>query len=325
METKDNISVLVEIKNNRISSLSLELLGKAKEIGRKLNKPVIAILIGDEIKEHEEELLKYDIDFVYSYEGIYKNASNNVYANVIEEFVKETETDTLLLGDNDFSKEIGGKIAVRFNSGMTVGCSDLNVNDFGKLVQRKPISGENIFAEMICKENRPQIVTIKKSVVEAIKISNESKAKLIKGRLKNADLNSDISILEKIKREISVPIEEAEVLVVAGRGFKNKEDLDVAKRLAKKLNGEFAVTRPLVEMGWEKHSKQVGISGTIVKPRLIITLGVSGALQFVLGMDKSNYIVAVNTDSEAPIFDVAHYGLVGDLYEITKELLMEEK
>lgn len=320
MEKKDNIAVLVEIKNNRISSLSLELLGKGREISRKTKKALIAVLIGDGVKEFEEELLKYDIDFIYSYEGVYKNASANVYANIIEEFVKETETETILVGDNDFGKAIASKIAVRFNSGLTVGCIDLDVNSFGKLVQRKPISG-GLTAEMICKEAKPQIVTVKKSVMEIAKKVENPKAELIKGRFKNIDLASDMTIIEKIKREITLPIGEAEVLVVAGRGFKSKEDLELAKKLAKKLNGEFAATRPLVEMGWAKHTQQVGISGTIVKPRLIITLGVSGAIQFVLGMDKSDYIVAVNSDKEAPIFDVAHYGLVGDLYEIVPELL----
>lgn len=320
MDKKDNIAVLVEIKNNRISSLSLELLGKGREISRKTKKALIAVLIGDGIKEFEEELLQYDIDYIYSYEGVYKNASANVYANIVEEFIKETEGETLLVGDTDFSRGVATKIAVRFNSGLTVGCIDLDINDFGKLVQRKPIAG-GLIAEMICKEAKPQIVTVKKSVMEIAKKVENPKAELVEGRFKNIDLSSDMTIIEKIKREISLPIGEAEVLVVAGRGFKNKEDLELARKLAKKLNGEFAVTRPLVEMGWEKHTKQVGISGTIVKPRLIITLGVSGAIQFVLGMDKSNYIVAVNSDKEAPIFDVAHYGLVGDLYEIVPELL----
>ncbi|WP_297638067.1 electron transfer flavoprotein subunit alpha/FixB family protein [uncultured Clostridium sp.] len=320
MEIKDNIAVLVEIKNNRVSSLSLELLGKGRDLAKKMDKALAAILIGDRVEEFEEELLKYDIDYIYSYEGVYKNASANVYGNIVEEFIKETNTDTLLIGDNDFGKAIATKIAVRFNSGLTVGCVDLDINDFGKLVQRKPISG-GLMAEMICKEAKPQILTVKKSVMELAKKVEVSKAEVIKGRFKNIDLSSDMTIMEKIKREITLPIGEAEVLVVAGRGFKNKEDLELAKKLAKKLNGEFATTRPLVEMGWAKHTQQVGISGTIVKPRLIITLGVSGAVQFVLGMDKSDYIVAVNNDKDAPIFDVAHYGLVGDIYEIVPELL----
>lgn len=321
MDKKDNIAVLIEIKNDRVSSLSLELLGKGSELAKKKNKALIAVLIGDEIKEYEEELLQYELDYVYSYEGIYVNASSNVYANIVEEFVKETESETLLIGDNDFGKAIASKLGARLNTGLTVGCIDLEVNSFGKLLQRKPISGDGIIAEMICKEVRPQIVTIKKSVMDMAKKTENKKGVVIKGSLRSADLYSDTTILEKVKREITVPIGEAEVLVVAGRGFKNKEDLELAEKLAKKLNGEFAVTRPLVEMGWAKHTQQVGISGTIVKPRLIITLGVSGAIQFVLGMDKSMNIVSVNSDKEAPIFEVANYGLVGDLYEIVPELL----
>lgn len=319
----DNISVLIDIKNSNITKLSLELLGKARELADKSFKPLNCILIGSNIKDICEDLKKYDIDNIHVYEDVkLKNTFPDVYVNILETYINNYNPSVLLLSHTDNRKAIASKLAARFNTGLTTGCVDLDIDkDTMNLLQIKPIFTDDLMAEMICENKRPQIATVKSSSFNSISNSKNIDTKISIESLDNINLNSDFELIEKVKRELVVPIEDAEVLVVAGQGFKNKEDLSLAKELAKKLNGEFAVSRPLVQLGWADHKLQVGISGKTVKPRLIITIGVSGAVQFTIGMDKSEQIIAINQDKDAPIFKIANYGLVGDLYEILPNLL----
>lgn len=319
----DNISILIDIKNSNITKLSLELLGKGRELADKSSKALNCILIGNNVKNICEELEKYNIDNIYIYENSKLDTIfPDVCVNILETYVNNYKPSILLVSDTDKGKAIASKLAARFNTGITTGCVDLDIDiNTMNLLQIKPVFTDDLMAEMICENRRPQIATVKSSSFDSISSLKTIDTKISLESLENINLTSNFELIEKIKREIVVPIEDAEILVVAGQGFKNKEDLSLARNLAKKLNGEFAVTRPLVQLGWADHKLQVGISGKTVKPRLIITIGVSGAIQFTIGMDKSEQIIAINQDKNAPIFKIAHYGLVGDLYEILPNLL----
>lgn len=317
----EDITVLIDLKEGRLTSLSLELLGKGRALADKVSKKLIAVVIGHSIKEIVNELKLYNIDEIYSYDN--KKLESFLlepYSAVLTDFIERVKPSTILISDNDYGKTIASKIAAAFNTGLTSGCTELDIKENLDLIQIKPI-GEDLLVEMLCEGNRPQVATVKKSVMDPIEKIVLKPVRIIECNTENLNLNSRVKILNKVKREITVPIEQAEVLVVAGQGVKSKEDLNLIREFAKRINGELAVTRPLVQLGWADHKLQVGISGKTVKPSLIITVGVSGAIQFVVGMDKSKNIIAINTDKDAPIFKIANYALVGDLYEILPELI----
>lgn len=323
LEFKD-IAVVVEVREGRITSNSLELLGKGRTLSDKVNKKLLAVLIGNNVKDIKEELLNYNIDEVFLYENeLLKEFNLERYSNILTDFIVVEKPSSLLISDSDYGKALASKLAVRFNTSITSGCIDLDIDEQLNLKQIKSMGTENLLVELESKERRPQIVTVKKSVMDSIK-KEEIKVdinRLKESNLENINLNSAIELISKKRREVIVPIEEADVLIVAGLGVKEKKDLELLEKLAKKLNGQLAFTRPVVQLGWAEHSKQVGISGKIVKPSLIITVGVSGAIQFVLGMDKSKEIIAINNDKNAEIFKIANLGIVGDLYEVIPKLI----
>ena len=180
-------------------------------------------------------------------------------------------------------------------------------------------------AQIVTPNSRPQLATVRYKVMTAPKRSEEIKGEIVNCKIDKEKLQSGITALEIKKKVSEVGISDAEVIVAAGRGIKSEKDLEMVKELAKALNAEFACTRPLIEAGWVDAKRQIGLSGRTVRPRLIITCGISGAVQFTAGMNNSDYIFAINTDEKAPIFKVAHYGVIGDMYEVIPELIEKIK
>lgn len=320
------ILVYVEHIGGEIHPVTRELIGKARELAGKIGHPVFAVFIGYRIFGKAEELLAYGVDkvFVYDYEQLaYFKADN--YANVFEDCIRRTKPSIVLVGATSIGRSLAPRLSTRFRTGLTADCTVLDVRNNTDLVQIRPAFGGNIMAQIITRNNRPQFATVRYKVMNPADCVSDPKGTIEKCLVDKSLLDSRIKVLNVRKKEKEPDITDAEVLVAAGRGIKDKKDLALVEELAELLGGQMAVTRPLVEEGWAHYTRQIGLSGRTVKPKLIITCGISGAVQFAAGMKSSENIIAINKDRNAPIFKIAHYGIVGDLYEVLPALIARIK
>ncbi|MDD3096048.1 MAG: electron transfer flavoprotein subunit alpha/FixB family protein, partial [Candidatus Marinimicrobia bacterium] len=212
-------------------------------------------------------------------------------------------------------------VAARFRTGLTADCTMLDVQKNTDLDQIRPAYGGNIMAHIHTPNHRPQFATVRYKIFDAPERQDDASGKPEYLDIGSDKLASRIKVLEVKKKEKVKSIEDADVIVVAGRAFKKEDDLSIAYELADLLGGMVAVTRPLIEAGWADPRLQIGLSGRTVKPKLIITCGVSGAIQFVAGMNNADTVIAINKDPKAQIFSVAHYAVIGDIYEILPEMI----
>ncbi|AOR22507.1 electron transfer flavoprotein subunit alpha [Clostridium taeniosporum] len=320
------ISVYVDHVNGKIHPVTYELIGKARELAAKINHPVYCVFIGHNILDEAKELLHYGVDkvFVYDDEEL-KDFRIETYAAAFEEFIKKVKPSSILVGATTIGRSLAPRIAARFRTGLTADCTILDIKEDTDLVQIRPAFGGNIMAQIVTPNSRPQLATVRYKVMTAPERKDETNGEIIKCEIKKDKLNSGIKVLEIKEKNTEVGISDAEVIVAAGRGVKSEKDLTMIKELAELLGAEFACTRPLIEAGWVDAKRQIGLSGRTVRPRLIITCGISGAVQFSAGMNNSDYIFAINSDEKAPIFKVAHYGIVGNMYDIIPQLIEKVK
>ncbi len=316
------IAVYVDHDGDEIHPVTLELIGKARELADKIGHKVYCIFIGSNIMESAKELLHYDVDEVFVYDAPeLEHYIPEVYASVFEIFIKNVKPCSILVGATATGREIAPRIAARFKTGLTADCTILDITEETDLVQIRPAFGGNIMAQIATPNNRPQLATVRYKVMNAPERSDEVKGKITNCSIEGLSLETKTKIIEMQPKEKIQTIENAEIIVAAGRGVKTKEDLALIRELADALGGEIACTRPLVEAGWMDGKCQIGLSGRTVRPKLIITCGVSGAVQFTAGMNNSDYIFAINKDEKAPIFKTANYGIVGDIYEVIPKLI----
>ncbi|EKQ54731.1 MULTISPECIES: FAD-binding protein [unclassified Clostridium] len=320
------IGVYVDHVDGDIHPVTYELIGKARELAGKINHPVYAVFVGNNISNKAEELLHYGVDKVFVYDDKeLKYFRIEPYTAAFEDFINKVKPTALLVGATTIGRSLAPRIAARFKTGLTADCTILDMKENTDLVQIRPAFGGNIMAQIVTPNSRPQLATVRYKVMTAPKRSEEIAGEIVSCSIDKEKLKSGITALEIKKKAAEVGISDAEVIVAAGRGIKSEKDLDMVMELAKALNAEFACTRPLIEAGWVDAKRQIGLSGRTVRPRLIITCGISGAVQFTAGMNNSDYIFAINTDEKAPIFKVAHYGVVGDIYEVIPELIEKIK
>jgi len=322
----NGIAVLAEIDDgHHLHPVTLELLGKARELADKVNYPVYALVIGHNVAEAAEKLLSYGADEVFVYDSPELEFFKiEPYTNVLEDFIRKQRPSSMLVGGTVNGRSLAPRAAARFRTGLTADCTVLDISPSTDLDQIRPAYGGNIMAHINTPKHRPQFATVRYKIF-SIPEESEAKGKITRCELPETALASKIDVLERKKKEVEQGIEEAEVLIVAGRGVKKKEDLELLEELAGLLNGRIASTRAVIEAGWMNPKLQIGLSGRTVKPKLVITCGVSGAIQFVAGMNNSELIVAINSDPGASIFKVAHVRLVGDLYTILPELIRNIK
>lgn len=322
----NGVVVYVDHVDGDIHPVTFELIGKARELADKVNQKVYCIFIGSNIEEKAEELLHYGVDeiMVYDKEEL-ENFRIEPYAAVIDDFIKKVKPAVLLVGATTVGRSLAPRVAARCRTGLTADCTILDIKDNTDLVQIRPAFGGNIMAQIVTPNSRPQLATVRYKVMSAPERDEFASGALTICDIDSSKLASNIEVKEVVAKEKEHSISEAEVLVVAGRAVKSEKDMEMIKELADLLGGEVAVTRPLIEAGWEDAKKQVGLSGRTVRPKLIITCGVSGAVQFTAGMNNSDYIFAINKDEKAPIFKASHYGIVGDIYEIVPKLIEEIK
>lgn len=316
------IAVYVDHVEGDIHPVTLELIGKARELAKKVNYPVYCLFLGSNIESKAKELLHYGVDevFVYDKEEL-KDFRIEPYAAAFEDFVNKVKPSAILVGATTVGRSLAPRMAARFRTGLTADCTILDIKENTDLVQIRPAFGGNIMAQINTPNTRPQLATVRYKVMNAPQREDEAKGKITKCEIDSSKLASNIDVLKVTHKEKEENISDAEVIVACGRGIKSEKDMEMVYELAGLLGAQVAGTRPLIEAGWLKAKRQIGLSGRTVKPKLIIALGISGAVQFTAGMNGSEYIFAVNKDEKAPIFNTAHYGIVGDIYEIVPRLI----
>lgn len=320
------IVVYVDHVDGDIHPVTYELIGKARELAGVTKEPVYALFMGQGISEKSRELLHYGTDQVYVYdEPELARFQIEPYTAVFEDFIRKVRPSTVLVGATTVGRQLAPRVAARMKTGLTADCTVLEMNADTDLSQIRPAFGGNIMAHIKMPNHRPQMATVRYKVMNAPERMEEVSGEIVPCKISREKLGSHVEVLDIVRKEKEKFIENADVLVVAGRGVKKAEDLDMLRELAGLLGGQLACTRPLAEAGWLDAKYQIGLSGRTVRPKLMITVGVSGAIQFVAGMNHADHIFAVNKDPKAPVFKTAHYCLVGDLYEIIPRLIEKLK
>ena len=303
--------------------MTLELIGKAHELARVIGQQVNCLMIGDHIEQAADSLLDYGVANVYLYEDArlqYFRADN--YTEVFEDCIQRSHPAVVLVGATVSGRSLAPRTAARFRTGLTADCTVLEMRENTDLVQIRPAFGGNIMAQILNTNHRPQFATVRYKVMDPA-VKQARIGKVVSCPIDPAKLDSKIEWLKIENKEQEVSISDAEVLVAVGRGVKDEKTLALIEALAQKLHAQMACSRPVVESGRYDVRRQIGLSGRTVKPKLILTFGISGAIQFTAGMKGAEKIIAVNTDPQAPIFDLAHVAVVGDAGQIAENMLKE--
>ncbi|HZW49581.1 MAG TPA: electron transfer flavoprotein subunit alpha/FixB family protein [Bacillota bacterium] len=317
-----NLAVYLECQNGTIHPIGWELVGKAKELAKQLNQRVCGVLIGMDLATQIAEAGKYGLDDLVVYEAEeLRHFRIEPYTAAWQDFIINRKPNIILMGATNLGRSLAPRLAACFSTGLTADCTVLHVESNGALVQIRPAFGGNIMAQIKTPSTRPQMATVRYKVMQAAIPDAVTLPDMEFRTLAKEQLVSAITILRIQSKPPVRDISDAEVIIAIGRGVKSREDLKLIQQLADRLQATLAFSRPMIEAGWADARQQIGLSGRTVKPKLLITLGISGSVQFVAGMSGSEYTIAVNTDAQAPIFQVAHLGLVGDLSEFVVELL----
>ena len=321
------ILVYVEHHNNETHPVSFELIGKALELAKVRKEPVYAIVIGYKVEHLAKEVLTYGVDKVFLYDDkSFENFNVEIYTNVLEHFFNTYQNNIFLVGGTPLGRSFAPRVAARLRTGMTADCTALEVTEEGDLLQIRPAFGGNVMAKINTVNHRPQMATVRYKMFQKPPIVKPH-GELVVESTKKINKQTQITLLDILRKPKAKDISESEILICVGRAFKKQADLELIEPLRKHLNADVACTRPLIENGWFDPRLQVGLSGRTVKPKLIINIGISGAVHFIEGMKESELIVTINNDPNSKLFDISHYAIVGDLYEILPKInsLLEAK
>lgn len=324
---RKGVWVFAEQRQGVLGKISLELLGKAQELGEILSQEVSALLIGENVKNLADELMEFGADRVYLAEGPdLEDYRTGAYSKVICELVEQYKPNILLMGATHIGRDLAPRVSRRVGVGLTADCTELTIDSDEKiLLQTRPAFGGNVMATIANRYSRPQMATVRPGVMEARK-NRKEKAVLVphKTALTWEDIGTTVLEIVKEKKR-DVDLAGAKIIVAGGRGVGDEKGFQMLRELADLMDGEVAGTRVAVEEGWITSEEQVGQTGQSVRPELYIACGISGAIQHRAGMMNSRYIVAVNRDPRAAIFQVADWGIVGDLHEVVPEMIRQLK
>ncbi|MHA2399773.1 MAG: electron transfer flavoprotein subunit alpha/FixB family protein [Promethearchaeota archaeon] len=319
-----NIWVFVEFKKGVVRGVSLELIGKAKELTEKTQEKVCAVLIGNNVSQFHEEFSSHGIDqIVLCEDEVLKEYLTETYSKILVELAEKYLPNIILFPATKIGRDLAPRIAANLNTGLTADCIDLDIQD-GNLLQTRTVYGGNYLADTICPNTRPQLVTVRPNVMDKSEPTENNDPEIIEIPCTIDPTQLKTKIIEKIETTVSdvKPIDEAEIIVSGGRGIGSKENFKIIEELANVLNAAVGASRASVDAGWISKSCQVGQSGTVVCPNIYIACGISGTTQHLVGMKSSKKIIAINKDPNAPIFDICDYGIVGD-FKIIIPLLTE--
>lgn len=327
MNIKDysGVTVFCEQREQVISKVSFELIGKARSIADQINKKVTAVILGYNIESQCQELINYGADHVIFVDKkeleIYTTES---YAQALTMVLENTKPEIVLVGATSIGRDLAPRVSSRLQTGLTADCTSLEIGENDELLMTRPAFGGNIMATIVCPDHRPQMSTVRAGVMLMLDKDENRTGSIEKMDVKFTDSIHRVKVLEVVKEEKEeASITEASILVSGGRGVGSKENFDMLTEVAHLLKGTVSASRAVIDAGWYDHSRQVGQTGSTVRPDIYLACGISGAIQHVAGMEESDYIIAINKDTDAPIFDVADFGIVGDLKKILP-VLMEE-
>ena len=322
----NGICVYVDHDNGKIHRVTYELCGKAVELSKVTGHPVYALMIGSNVTEAASKVLRYGVDKVFVYDHpSFENFTIEPYTAAFYDFVQQIKPSSILVGATNLGRQLAPRIAARCRSGLTADCTVLEMKENTDLVQIRPAFGGNIMAQIVSTDTRPQFCTVRYKVFSEPKAQETGKGEVVSMTVTQDMLRSAVSVLSSQEKPKDVDISEADVIVAVGRGASSEAMRACAQELADLLGGVVACTRPMVESNIYDAKHQIGLSGRTVKPKFILCLGISGAVQFAAGMKASDVIVAINTDKNAPIFDIAHYAVVGDVQQIVPQLIAKIK
>ena len=316
------ICVYADCTDGKIHRVTFELCGKARELAQVTGHPVYALVIGYRVSTCAETLCHYGVDKVFVYDHAeFADFRIEPYTAAFCDFIKKEKPSSILVGATNLGRQLAPRVAARCRTGLTADCTVLEMKKNTDLMQIRPAFGGNIMAQIVTPNTRPQFCTVRYKVFAEPKPTDIPSGEIISMEVTAQMVKTDVQVLRAVEKPKDIDIAEAEVIVAVGRGASGEARRVRAEELADLLDGVVACTRPLVESNVFDAKHQIGLSGRTVKPKLIITLGISGAVQFTAGMKSSDCIVAVNSDPAAPIFDVAHYCVVGDVNEIVPKLI----
>jgi len=320
--------VIAEQENGQLMNVTFELLGAAKELCAKLEEKCCAVLVTAAAGELPQQLIAAGADVVYVVEDAkYADYDTELYTDAICQLSKKYDPASIMFGATDDGRDLAPRVAARLHTGLCADCTALDVTDDKLVAWTRPALGGNICATIICDVNRPQMGTVRPKVFKPAELDNTRTGDVI-AFTPEAGAVSRVELVKKeaLSSENAVKIDEADMIAAGGRGFGSKEKFDVLEQLAALFeNSAVAGTRAAIDEGWLTHSQQVGQSGKSVTPHIYFACGISGAIQHLSGMKDSDIIIAINKDAEAPIFTVAHYGIVGDVNVILPKLIEKIK
>ena len=334
LEEYKDVYVFAQQVDGEISGISYELLGKAKDLAADLGEKVVAVLLGYNVKGLADSLAEYGADKVIVVDDkeleVYRTEP---YAHGLASVINEFKPEIMLVGATAIGRDLGPTVSARVATGLTADCTQLDIGDFplvaipgkeqkhNQLLMTRPAFGGNTIATIACPNNRPQMATVRPGVMQKIEPIKGAKAEVVDYNPGFTPDNRYVTVKEVVKAvSDTVDIMNAKILVSGGRGVGSPENFKILEDLAAVLGGEVSCSRAVVDSGWKPKDLQVGQTGKTVRPHVYFAIGISGAIQHVAGMEESDIIIAINKDEDAPIFDVADYGIVGDLNKIVPEL-----
>lgn len=314
--------IFVEQERGDIHPVAYELIGEAQKMAPKVGYRVNCVIVGGEgTTANGAKLLDYGVDRVYVYEHPgFEGFRADCYADAVADCIAYHKPSSVLIGATSVGRSLAPRLATRFHTGLTADCTTLDIQENTDMIQIRPAFGGNIMAQILIAQSRPQFATVRYRVMDRAKKVEHPAGKIVPIPVTEAMVRSRIDVISSTLIEKKQTIEEAERIVAIGRGVRSEEGVALCRELAEALGAQLAFTRPMVEQGIGDQLHQIGLSGHTVRPKLIITCGVSGAIQFTSCMNSAETIVAINSDPEAQIFGVASYCIVDDLYEVVPRL-----
>ncbi|QAT39292.1 electron transfer flavoprotein subunit alpha/FixB family protein [Clostridium sp. JN-9] len=320
--------VFAEQRDGKLQKVSLELLGKGKDLADKLGVQLTALLLGSQADDMAETLIAYGADkVIYADNPLLKHYTTDGYAKVICDLVNERKPEVILVGATFVGRDLGPRVSARLKTGLTADCTSLDVDSETKnLLMTRPAFGGNLMATIVCGDHRPQMSTVRPGVFEKLQKDTSRKGEIekIHADLKDSDIRTKVEDVVKLAKDVA-DIGEAKVIVSGGRGLGSKEGFDLLKELADVMDGTIAGSRAAIDNGWIDKAYQVGQTGKTVRPNVYIAVGISGAIQHLAGMQDSDYIIAINKDESAAIMQIADLGIVGDYRKVVPELIAQIK
>jgi electron transfer flavoprotein alpha subunit len=319
-----DVWVWCETSEGRLKGVGLELLAKGRELANKLGENLVAVLIGHETESYAETLIHHGADKVLVVdEKIFEHYTTDAYTIALYTLLAPRKPAIVLYGATSNGRDLAPRVAARGALGLTADCTGLDIDDERQLVQTRPAFGGNIMAEIISPYTRPQTATVRPNVFKPLEPDTSRTGEIEKVEMTISPVQVRTKVLDSVDESVEgmKSVEEADVIVCSGRGIKDPSNLEMPKQLAELLDAAVGGSRPIVDLGWLPPAQQVGQSGRTVCPKLYIALGISGQIQHLAGMTSSDIIVAINKDPDAPIFSVADFGIVGDIFTVLPEVI----